>query len=231
MALKNEIRDENEFNSLPDVIKSEYKKVADGHYQLDVSGAEDIAPLKSALDKLKKERGELKATLDKIEADKRTAEDSAARASGDIAALDKSYQSKMSELERQVADAKAQFKSYLFSNLLEKTASEIAKEISNSPALMKLAIEKRLRVDDSGEEPTLRVLDAHGKVSALSLEDLKKELREDSAYAKVVIASKATGGQQAPSDANRPFTGGDASVDLTKLSPEKLVQVMKSRGI
>ena len=60
-------------------------------------------------------------------------------------------------------------------------------------------IKARLDLEIADGVPITRVLDAAGKPSALSLDDLKKEFVDNKSYAAIIKASDANGGGAGPS--------------------------------
>lgn len=69
MALKAQLDKEEDFNSLPEAVQSEYKKVEDDagvRWLLDTEGVEDVTGLKSALDKERKTRRDTEKLLRKL---------------------------------------------------------------------------------------------------------------------------------------------------------------------
>jgi hypothetical protein len=55
-------------------------------------------------------------------------------------------------------------------------------------------IERRLSVEQRDGKPVVVVLDAQGKLSAATLDELKAEIANDAAFAPLIAGSKASGG-------------------------------------
>ncbi len=77
-----------------------------------------------------------------------------------------------------------------------RTATEIATTLAipgSSKALLP-HIERRLSVEQRDGKPTVVVLDAAGKLSAATLDELKAEFTNDPAFGPLIAGSKASGG-------------------------------------
>lgn len=189
-----------EYDALPSWMKSMFKKDGD-NYVLDNDAGDDGA-LKRALDREREEKKSLKDELTQMRADlkeikdaKEAADRKKAEDSKDIDALNASWQKK---LDKAVADKDAVIaarEGSLRELLVTNQAQALANEISTAPHLLIPFIEKRLQADFSGDgKAATRVLDKDGKLSALSLDDLKKDLLADKSYSTILKASSAGGG-------------------------------------
>jgi hypothetical protein len=74
----------------------------------------------------------------------------------------------------------------------QSLASELA--VSGSAPLLLPHIARRLKVEIVDGTPITRVLDASGKPSAASVDELKKEFIDNKAFAPVIVGSRASGG-------------------------------------
>lgn len=222
MALK-KILIETEYNALTDeATKALYKKGADNKYHLDLE-EDDAAALKAAKEheknarKAAEERAEAaERKLKEQEDARRAAEEEAARKAGDVTALEASWKQKrdtdVAAAEKRAGRAEGSLKRVLVDNV----AQRLATEISTAPALLVEVIKKRLAVEiptDETFEPITRVLDAAGRPSALSVNDLKQEIIDNPEYAAIIKASSASGGGAAPQR-----QGGGAPTNKKKLS-------------
>lgn len=226
MALKKRISKEA-FDKLSDAIKAEY--IQDGEeYRLDVDGEEDTGALKRAKDResqlrkeAEKEAKELRERLESIEGDD-------ARKRGDIATLEKSWQSKLESQKSEFESKIGKLTAHTTKTLVDNVASQIAHKISNAPALLLPHIKSRLAADFEGDAPVTRVLDKDGKPSALTVEELTAEFVANKDFSAIITASKASGG------AGKSSSGGGAShndgkpVDLSKLNPAQLAEHLKA---
>lgn len=228
MALKKKLTKE-EHAKLPEHFKGEYIEDGDG-FRLDVDGDEDTGALKRAKDResqlrkdAEKEARELREKLEGIEGDD-------ARKKGDIATLEKSWQSKL-EKQRDEYEAKvSKLTSHTTKTLVDNVASQIAHKISNAPALIMPHIKSRLLADFDGDAPVTRVLDKEGKPSALTVDELASEFVANKDFSAIITASKASGGAGKSSNngggaAN--LNNSDKPADLSKMNPRELAELLK----
>lgn len=221
MALKSKIT-AAEHAALNDVLKAEYK--ANGaDFVLDTDDRDELV---TARDKEKKraddavaEAARLKKIADDAAAATAEAVAEAARKSGDVTSLDASWTAK---LDTQKAEDKKKLDAAnkaIEDILVDSVAAQIAAEISTVPALFKPIIAARLHaeVDPAGvNKPITRVLGADGKASALSLEDLKKELLANTEYSGIIKGTSANGGGANNSQPGGGALGGKKFSQLTE---------------
>ena len=229
MALKKKLTKE-EHAKLSDALKAEYIEDGDG-FRLDVDGDEDTGALKRAKDReaqlrkdAEKEAKELRERLESIEGDD-------ARKKGDIATLEKSWQSKL-EKQREEYEAKvSKLTSHTTKTLVDNVASQLAHKISNAPAIIMPHIKSRLIADFEGDTPVTRVLDKDGKPSALTIDELANEFVANKDFSAINTASKASGGAGKPSQngGGAPKFNGqsDKPADLSKMNPAELAAHLK----
>jgi hypothetical protein len=208
MALKRKLT-KAEHSALNPLLQAEYK--AEGEdFVLDATGFEDPGELRRALARVREEKTTLETELTtaRTKIDTITAAD--ARRAGDVATLEKSWQDKL-DAEKRDATKKLEAKDkFLQTTLVDSVASKLATEVGGDNAdLLVPHIKSRLSAELTGEIPLTRVLDKDGKPSAMTVEDLRKEIETDKRFASVVIKSKASGGGAA--GAGRPAGGGAAS--------------------
>lgn len=234
MALKRKIT-KDEFDALNESFKAEYKKASDGWdgYYLDVDGDDDNSALKRAKDReaqlrkdAEKKASELQERLDSLEGDD-------ARKKGDIATLEKSWQSKIDAQKTEYETKLSKLNSHVTKSLVDSVAATIASKISNAPALILPHIKARLTADFEGDEPKTRILDKEGRPSALTVQELEKEFVENKDFSAIIIASKASGGA-GKSSQQKSFGGAgaggnqDQMPDLAKLKPSEMVAYLKA---
>lgn len=221
MALK-KILTEAEFKDLGEEVQKLYAKKGDGKYHLDLE-EDDAAELRAAKDHEKKKRQdaeteneELRRKLKEKEDSEAAARDEAARKSGDLTTLEKSWQEKRDKDVAAEVAKRQRAENGLKRQLVDNVAQRIANEISTAPSLLVEVIKKRLAVeiptDDDGE-PLTRVLDTAGKPSAMSVNDLKQEFLDNAEYAAIIKGSSASGG-----GATNQQKGGGAATGKKKLS-------------
>lgn len=238
---------------LPPGLAKEYEEIEiekDGkkakQYRLTVEGAflhdEDIGPALRARDHEKKARQEVETKLkDAMQQAQKLQEDLDAVWKGavpkaDVERLEKSYKERHEKTVAELtADRDAAFGT-VKKLLVDNTAVSLATKISDAPDLMLPIVQKRLSAEKTSDGYVLRVLDSDGKPSAMTVEELEKEIRADKRYAKIVIGSKASGGGAGGGsgggggnrDPKDPFAGKDWSkVDPNKLKPSEIVAYQK----
>ena len=208
MALKSKITAQADFDALPDAIKAEYKKEGD-IWLLD---SDDATELRTAKDREAKRARDAEAERDRLKKEAedaarviQDAKDEAARKAGDVAAIEKSwsdkYEAEKTEGKKREAALQAQIDTLLVTNV----ANQIAGDISTVPDLLSGPIAKRLKAEITDGVAITRVLDADGKPSAMSIDELKKEFVANPKYAAIIQGSNASGG-----GANGGGTGGGA---------------------
>ncbi|MCK4706019.1 MAG: hypothetical protein KAT90_11080 [Gammaproteobacteria bacterium] len=119
----------------------------------------------------------------------------AAKKSGDVEALEKSWQAKLiAETDPLKADNAKHLKT-ISSMTVGVQAANMANDLAlqGSSDVLLPHIQKRLTVEMGEGEPVIRVLDINGQPSALSIEDLKKEISANPAYAPILVGTKASG--------------------------------------
>jgi len=140
------------------------------------------------------EKEEKKRAKEAQEAAAAAAEE-AAKKSGDVDALEKSWREKMKNETSARDNLLEEYKGMLKKMTVGASAQKLAAELAipgSAPALLP-HISKRLSVEVIDGNPLVRVLDTNGAPSALSLEDLKKEISTVPAFAPLLVGSRATG--------------------------------------
>lgn len=219
MALKRKITKEA-FDKLSAEIKAEYVE-KDGEYVLDIDGddgGEDIGALRRAKDREVQARKEAEKKAREAEAKLAELDDNDARKRGDIETLEKSWKDKHDKTVSEY-DTKLKAKdAFISRTLVDNVATQLAAEISTSPKLLLPHIRARLTADLDGDEPATKVLDAAGKPSAATLDDLRKEFVDNKEFASIIRASKASGGG-APDKGRTTRLGGATQPNGDKPAP------------
>lgn len=194
MAIKRKVN-KTEYDALSDANKVLYveNKSRAGEYILDIDGDTDNE-LKTALEAIKAEKRELAAKLKALEDAAEIEAEKKNKGSGDIAALEASYKAKLDKLTMEAQAALDAKNSYIRNQLVDNVAMSIASELSKSPKVLLPHIKARITADLDGDAPSTKVLGADGKLSALTLDDLKKEFKSNPDFAGVIIGNKASGG-------------------------------------
>jgi len=149
---------------------------------------ESIAALEATNRDLKNEKAEAKKAADKAAAD-------AAKKSGDVDALEASWQEKLANETKARDETISEYQQMVKRMTVGTEAQKLAAELAlpgSSEALLP-HIERRLTVDVKEGHPIVRVLGNDGKPSALSLADLKAEIEANKAFAPLLVGSKASG--------------------------------------
>ncbi len=182
-------------------------KEGGGGFVLPIEGLPDVGPALRAKDhevsehaKTKAELKRIKDAQKKIEDDARKAAEDAALKSGDLEAFRKSAEkqraddlaAKDAEYQPKVQKLDTTVRRLLVSDVATRLATELALKGSEGP-LAKL-ISDRLAVEERDGEHVTVVRGADGKPSALTIDDLKKEIAGDKALAPLLAGSRASGG-------------------------------------
>ena len=122
------------------------------------------------------------------------AEKSKAKKSGNFEELEASWNSKYDKLKNDYEKRISEMNSHIESMMLTSQAEKIAHEISNTPRLLARELKERMRVEYEDGKPSLKILDAEGKLSALTLDELKQEFVDNPDFAHIIIATRANGG-------------------------------------
>lgn len=210
MSLKYEV---DTVEGLDAGIAGLYDKTESGKYRLKVDGIEDTAGLKKKLDELLGEKKAASAKAKEAEEAAARAAEEAARKTGDVSALEKSWQEKyakgIGEKDSELSNLRGSLNKLLIDNVAVSLANELA--VQGSAALLIPHIKSRLEVDTSSGEPKTIVLGTDGKRSALTVDELKAEFAANQAFAPVLAGSKATGG-----GASGTGAGGGAAKTVTR---------------
>jgi hypothetical protein len=246
MAIKRKLT-KAEYDALSESNKALYKvdpKKAE-QYIVDLDGDDepndDAAALKRAKDRetenarlLREENAALKA--EKAAKEKELAElgDVDAKKRGDIETLTKSWQKKLEATQAEGAAKLGKRDTFLTKTLRDNVALQLANDISTAPKLLLPHIAARLSVDLDGDEPRTVILDGDGKVSALNIDDLRKEFLANKDFASILTGSKGSGSGAAKPPVVKP--GGAGAVDpnqkpplLTSMQPKDLAAEVAAR--
>lgn len=155
----------------------------------------EFAALQESIRKLEEKNRELIAEKGEAKSAAQKAAEEAARKSGDIEALEKSWQQKMDAAIKERDDKLQSYQGTISQMTAGQAASKLAAEISipGSADVLMPHIERRLKTEITADGAVVRVLDKAGKPSAMSVDDLKKEIMEDKAFAPLIIGSMANG--------------------------------------
>lgn len=119
----------------------------------------------------------------------------AAKKSGDVEALEKSWGEKLAAATAERDGKLSAYEQMVNRMTVGSEAQRLAAAIAlpGSADVLLPHIERRLSVEVKDGQPIVRVLDKDGKPSALSLADLQKEIESTPAFAPITVGSKASG--------------------------------------
>ncbi|WP_223504213.1 hypothetical protein [Pseudomonas sp. GL-RE-29] len=175
----------------------------DGKFVLGIEGLpqpEDVSGLKSKVEELLSEKKAAEKARREAEEAARTEREEAARKSGNVEELEKSWSEKYARREAELSGQLESTNSALQGQIRDLTVGRTATDIATTLAIPGSAkallphIERRLSVEQRDGKPTVVVLDASGKLSAATLDELKAEFTNDPAFGPLIAGSKASGG-------------------------------------
>jgi hypothetical protein len=175
----------------------------DGKFVLGIEGLpqqEDVTGLKAKVDELLGEKKAAEKARKDAEEAARLEREEAARKSGNVEELEKSWSEKYNRREAELNGLLEQERGSLGSQIRDLTVGRTATDIAAALAIPGSAkallphIERRLSVELRDGKPTVVVLDQAGKLSAATLDELKAEFTNDTAFAPLIAGSKASGG-------------------------------------
>jgi hypothetical protein len=168
----------------------------DGAYFLKVDGIpvqEDVSGLKAKLDELLGEKKEAKRKADEAEAESKRLAEEAARKNGNLEAIENSWKEKLSTTENAYKDQLGSAQKKIYDLTVGSQANALASmlAVKGSESVLLPHIKQRITLD---ENSNIRILDLQGKPSAMSLDDLANEFRNNSAFKPLIAANVSTGG-------------------------------------
>lgn len=193
---------------------------SEGSFQLKVEGLpeqEDTTALKNAKEHEKQARLAAEKQLKTIEKEKQDAVDEKARASGDVEALEKSWNDKHTNAlsEKDIEIEKRD--STIYRLTVESAAKTMATDIAGDDAAIMLPhIKSRLKVEFKDGDYVTAVLDVNGRPSALTIQELTSEFKANPTFKNIVNAHQASG------DGATESHGGSESV--TELNASSSIQ-------
>ncbi|WP_338568726.1 hypothetical protein V6L78_19765 [Pseudomonas canadensis] len=189
-------------DGLDDSVKSLYTE-KEGKFVLGIEGLpqpEDVSGLKSKVEELLGEKKAAEKARKDAEEQARLEREEAARKSGNVEELEKSWSEKYNRREAELNGLLEQERGTLSTQIRDLTVGRTATDIASALAIPGSAkallphIERRLSVEQRDGKPVVVVLDPQGKLSAATLDELKAEFANDTAFAPLIAGSKASGG-------------------------------------
>lgn len=201
-------------------------------FRLKVDGVEDTAALKRAKDHEKTARQDAEKRTRELQELLDAKEHETVVRSGKVEDLEKAWQKKHADIIGAKDAERLAVEADLHRLLVDNVAQSIAREIAvhGADPVILPHIKGRLAVDIRDGKRTTVVLDADGKASALTVEELKQEFVSNAAFAPVIAAGKGSG-----SGAGGVSGGGATNKRMTlanfnELKPVGRAEFMKSGG-
>lgn len=200
-----------EFDALSEDLQKEY--TLDGeNATLKIEGegaptAEEVTRLKEKQLIADKHRKEAEKARDDAEKREEKLKKDLEGASGkeEIAKIREEHQKELDKIRADREAEQVAAKESRNVSLKKETSEAFANEHFTIPGLMVDQFAKRLSIEEIDGSPVVRVLDAEGKASALSLDELKKEFLDNKDYSSIIKANAGSGG-----GANNSGGGGGA---------------------
>lgn len=167
---------------------------------------------------------------EKIEA-KKLAEKSAmdaAKKSGDVDAVEKSWSEKYGALEARLGTASQRYEGMIQSLTVGSAASKLAGDLAivGSAEVLLPHISSRLTVEVKDDKPVVRVLDKEGRPSAMTIRELQAEFMADPRFAPIIAGTKASGSGFNGNRGN--WGGGDGTKLITRAEYSSMDQSQKA---
>lgn len=164
--------------------------------------AAQLASMQQSIDKLSAKNQELlgekkaaAANATAAEEAKALAIEEAARKSGDVAALDKSWQEKFDALQAETSATIKERDNQIGGLTSGAQSLQVAAELAveGSSEVLNTLIKSRFKTEYTEGKPVTVILDKNGDRSAMTVAELKNELANDTALAPLISGSKASG--------------------------------------
>lgn len=188
-----------EFTALSEDQQKMYGAEKDGNHIFKIEGMpaqEDVSGLKTKVEQLLKEKKDeqtARKAAEKVASDEAAA---AAQKSGDKDAINASWQAKYdTDLAAANTERDASL-TMLRNEKVHSKAVELATQLAvpGSANVLLPHIESRLSMEIKDGRAVAVVMDMAGKPSALTVEELGKEIANNAAFAPLIVASNAAGG-------------------------------------
>lgn len=206
----------------------------DGKFVLGVDGlpqGEDVTGLKNKVTELLNEKKESERLRKEAEDKARQEREEALRKSGNVEELEKSWSEKYSRRETELSQQLETERTTLSAQIRDLTVGRMATDLAAELAVQGSAkallphLERRLGVETRDGKPTVVVLGQDGKLSAATVDELKKEFASDPAFAPLIAGSKASGG-----GAGGAGKGGGAAQKRSDMTPVEKREFIQAHG-
>jgi hypothetical protein len=187
-------------------LKPEYKKGDDGKFYLEVEGIDDhvsVGELRRAKEREKTARVKAEEAAKTARAEREARDLEVAELlkktvpADNIAHLEKSWGERLktaqTEAQAKLDAAEGALKKVLVDSVVTQIATTLAKTPAHVP-ILEPHIRARVAYETVDGRATTRILDADGKPSAATVDDLMKEIAGKQGFGDIVSISKASGG-------------------------------------
>ena len=192
----------DEYEKLDDGTKADYVAKGDG-YQLKVEGMPDfdkllsrISDLDSQVSKVNQQNQTLLEEKRSVQADLDELKTGKARDNKDVDAIEQAWSEKYNNMESQsnekIQSLTGMVEKLTTGNLATTISAELA--VKGSSAALLPHIERRLKTQIDGGEAKTVVVNDDGSVSALTVDELKNEFKNNPVFAPLIAGSSADGG-------------------------------------
>ena len=220
-------------DGLDDSMRALYTE-QDGKFVLGVEGipqGEDVSGLKNKVTELLNEKKESERLRKEAEDKARQEREEALRKSGNVEELEKSWSEKYTRRETELSQQLETERTTLSAQIRDLTVGRMATDLAAELAVQGSAkallphLERRLGVETRDGKPTVVVLGQDGKLSAATVDELKKEFASDPAFAPLIAGSKASGG-----GAGGAGKGGGAAQKRSDMTPVEKREFVQAHG-
>lgn len=192
--------DKAAFDALEPSLQAFYKAQGED-YVLAIEGLpepqnEDVTGLKAKVAELLNEKKDEKLRREQAEEAARIAAEEHARKTGDVNALQKSWEEKHTKAIGEKETALSALQQQVHALTVGATAARLAGELAvqGSSAVLQQLIEPSLSMEIRDGKPVVVVLDADRRPTALTVDEFKNQLFNDAALAPLIASSRASGG-------------------------------------
>jgi len=163
----------------------------------------------------------------------RKAMEEAAKKSGDVEALEKSWKEKLESVTGEYSQKQQAYERMVESLTIGATSTSIAADIAMDGCVEGLIphIRTRIRTVIENDQATVKVIDKNGNLSAMTIDDLKKELKATSYLAPLIKGSNASGTGHNGAGAKGAAGAKEATrADFDAMNPVQRFEFVKKGG-
>lgn len=196
---------------------------------------EEMQALKESIAKLEAKNRELAEEKAKAKQAAEQATMERAKKDGDLEALEKSWAEKVKATEAELSSKLQEYEQMMTDITSGSEARKLASDLAlpGHADLLLPHIKGRLKTEVRDGKPVVKVLDAEGNPSAMTIDDLRKEIKANELFAPILSGSRANGaGGAGKSDGGRIERKGwdemtdDERVALRKEDPATYKEVV-----